>query len=225
MENRVGQEKSRRTGVKFSFQSMLMLMAAIMMALVTLTSCVEDDKNDDDKELNKDGLTEDVLKLLQGGSLEKIKELGMEINGGNKPPNIEGTYLVSPYRTIKSTLPGDSWLNLVMVDATLIFSEQNTSKLTVSTYFEQLSGVEEGKGTGSFITGSGNKFTVFVKMAKTLNGIPYEAIYVFSGEISSSGINNYQNVYIVTKENQYTTLPEGEARLNIDDDGLAERIK
>ena len=41
-------EKSKRTSVKFSFQSILMLMAAIMMAFATLTSCDEDDKNDDD---------------------------------------------------------------------------------------------------------------------------------------------------------------------------------
>jgi hypothetical protein len=217
----VNKKTDKRMSVDLSFQRLLMLMTAIIMALVTFNACIEDD----DEKLNEDGLTEDVLKILQGGYLEKIKALGMEINGGNNPPDIEGTYLVSPYRTIKSTFPGDSWLNLQMVDATLIFSEQNNSKLTVSTYFEQLSGVEAGKGTGSFITGSGNKFTVYVKMAKTINDIPYEAIYVISGEMSSSGIKNYQNVYIVTKGNQFTTLPEGEARLNKDDDGLAERIK
>ena len=51
----VNQEKSKRTGVKFSFQSMLMLMAAIMMALVTLTACPVDDENEDDPDEIENG--------------------------------------------------------------------------------------------------------------------------------------------------------------------------
>jgi len=46
----VNKEKSKRTSVKFSFQSMLMLMATIMMALVTLTSCFDDDENGTDSD-------------------------------------------------------------------------------------------------------------------------------------------------------------------------------
>ena len=51
----VNQEKSKRTGVKFSFQSMLMLMATIMMALVTLTACPVDDENEDDPDEIENG--------------------------------------------------------------------------------------------------------------------------------------------------------------------------
>ena len=52
----VNQEKNKRTGVKFSLQSMLMLMAAIMMALATLTSCDEDeDPSDDPDEIENGG--------------------------------------------------------------------------------------------------------------------------------------------------------------------------
>ena len=51
----VNQEKSKRTGVKFSFKSMLMLMAAIMMALVTLTACPVDDENEDDPDEIENG--------------------------------------------------------------------------------------------------------------------------------------------------------------------------
>ena len=51
----VNQEKSKRTSVKFSFQSMLMLMAAIMMALVTLTSCDKDEDPSDDPDEIENG--------------------------------------------------------------------------------------------------------------------------------------------------------------------------
>jgi len=54
--NLVNQEKSKRTSVKFSFKSILMLMATIMMALVTLTSCDEDkDPSDDPDEIENGG--------------------------------------------------------------------------------------------------------------------------------------------------------------------------
>ena len=51
----VNQEKSKRTGVKFSFQSILMLMAAIMMAFATLTSCDEDEDPSEDPDEIENG--------------------------------------------------------------------------------------------------------------------------------------------------------------------------
>ena len=218
----IGQEKNKRKSVRFALNRYFMLMVAIIVAM-NFTARSKTDENDD-KKLNEDGLTQDVLKILKGGVLEKLKELGIEINGGNKPPNIEGTYSLIPDMCVKSTVPGDSWVGLRMVDAELTFSEQNNSKLTVLTYFDE-SGGQGGKGTGSFITGSGNKFSVFVKMTGHLNGLPLETIDVYSGEISSSGIKNYHCAQIVTKGNIYTTIPEGEGRLfNIGGAGLAERI-
>ena len=216
----INQRTSERMNVCLTFQRLLMLMTVMLMALVTFTTCVEDDE----EKLNEDGLTSDVLKILQGNALEKIKVLGVEIHGGNKPPDIEGSYNLSPLICVNSTVPGDSWVGLQMVDATVTFSAQNNSKLTVFTDFDE-SGGQGGKGTGSFITGSGNKFSVFVKMTGHLNGLPLETIDVYSGEISSSGIKDYHAVQIVTKGNIYTTLPEGEGRLVKVSGGLAERIK
>ena len=57
----VNQEKSKRTGVKFSFKSMIMLMAAIMIAFATLTSCDEDDKNDDDPDEIENGSNSPIV--------------------------------------------------------------------------------------------------------------------------------------------------------------------
>jgi len=87
----VNQEKSKRTGVKFSFQSMLMLMAAIMMALVTLTACPVDDENDDPDEIengengNNGGVAGKRIKSTI------ITEEGGETRTGDFTYNSDGT--------------------------------------------------------------------------------------------------------------------------------------
>jgi len=212
-------------------QRLLMMMVAVIVASMTVTACL-DDKNDENSEENsttvdKDGLTKEIRNIVTDAYLAKFKAIGIEINGGNKPPNIEGKYLSTPHICIKSSVPGDSWVGLKMVDAEIIFSEQNNAKLTILTSFNEYSetGGQTGQGTGSFITGSGNKFTVFAKMTGALNGLPIETIDIYSGEITSSGIKNFHSAQMMTKGNIYTNLPEGEVRLFHDSDGLAERIK
>ena len=219
------QKSNQRISVKF--QSLLMLIAAIMMASGTFTACNEDENSgENSNNVDKDGLTKEIRNIVSDENLEKFKVIGIEINGGNKPPNIEGKYFLSPLMCIKSSVSGDSWVGLQMVDAELTFSEQNNTKLTVLTYFDEYTetGGQTGKGTGSFITGSGNKFTVFVKMTGTLNGLPLETIDIYSGEISASGIKNCHSAQMTTKGNIHTNLPEGEVRLFKYGNGLAERI-
>jgi hypothetical protein len=217
------QKSNQRISVKF--QRQLMLMAAIMMALMTFTACNEDENGgENSNNVDKDGLTKEIRNIVSDENLEKFKVIGIEINGGNKPPNIEGKYLCAPDICIKSSVPGDPWVGLQMADAELTFSEQNNTKLTVLTYFDEASGGQTGKGTGSFITGSGNKFTVFVKMTGTLNGLPLETIDIYTGEISASGIKNCHSAQMITKGNIHTNLPEGEVRLFKYGNGLAERI-
>jgi len=207
-------------------QRLLMVMAAIMMAFVIFAACDEgENSGENSTNVDKDGLTKEIRNIVSDDNLEKFKAIGIEINGGNKPPNIEGKYLCAPDICIKSSVPGDPWVGSQMADAELTFSEQNNTKLTVLTYFYQAAGGQTGKGTGSFIAGSGNKFTVFVKATGTANGLPIETINIYSGEISTSGIKNCHSAQMITKGNIYTNIPEGEVRLFKYGDGLAERIE
>ena len=47
-----------------------------------------------------DGLTEDIHNIIPDEYIEKLKELGLEIHGGNNPPDIEGTYLATPLELV-----------------------------------------------------------------------------------------------------------------------------
>ena len=221
------QEKSKRTSVKFSFQSILMLMAAIMMAFATLTSCDEDDENEDDNEISngvdKDGLTKEIRNIVSDDFLKQLKDLGIEINGGNNPSNIEGSYLVSPDVLVKSNFdyqikPGD-----IVADREFTFYEQNNTNLTIMVDATDIGSYETG--LGSFIVGSGNKFTIFYKSEGTFNGLPFSSINVISGEITTSGIKNWHNALISTTSGNPYSLQYGQGCLYKDGDGLAERSK
>jgi len=46
--------------------------------------------------VDEEGLTGDIHNLIPDEYIKDLKELGLEINGGNTPPNIEGTYIATP---------------------------------------------------------------------------------------------------------------------------------
>jgi hypothetical protein len=140
----------------------------------------------------------DGLRIIPPERLADLLSIGIEINHGNNPPNIEGTFALWPLEFVRNT--GSGFFN---VDSTnLRFSNQDNQRMTVSasgwTWFN----------TDSFITGSGNKFTAFIEF---FHG---DVIDIYSGEITPTGIRNFQMVEI---------RPNGYLGMWIDSDGFSER--
>jgi len=200
----------------------------IMMVGVAMIGCNKQEGEDSLNKLDKDGLTQDIRNIIPDDILKAFKDLGIEINGGNNPPNVEGTYLASPYILVRSNFRDSFTPGAKFADFRLTFSRQNNSNLTIVTDYVQRSQsgeiIEEGNGLGSFITGNGNKFTVFVEISGTHNGLPFKSVQLFTGEITSSGIKNFHTAVLCTMENRYT-IKRGEGRMFTDSDGLAERIR
>jgi len=177
--------------------------------------------------VDENGLTDSINNIVPPDILQKLEDLGVVINGGNTPPNIEGTYLVSPLTLVKSSVlfdvvPGTVyWIGNGIMDLT--FSEQNNANLTVKLSHTIGNDYENASGLGAFITGDGNKFSVFVEAAGTDGGYPTKSVEIHSGEITANGIENYQWALIIT-ESAPTTIPEGQGRLWKDGDGFSERI-
>ena len=175
--------------------------------------------------VDEEGLTDDVHNIIPDEILEKIKELGTEINGGNKPPNIEGAYLISPLALVKSNFSDVAtgtvyWINNGVMN--LEFLEQNNTKLTVKVD-HSIGNNEIAGGLGAFITGEGNKFSVYVEAIGTTGGYQTKSIEVHSGEITPDGIKNYQWTLIMV-DAAPTTIKSGQGRLWKDKDGLSERV-
>ena len=106
-------------------------------------------------------------------------------------------------------------------DLKLTFSRQDNAKLTVVCDYVQAN--EIGNGLGSFITGTGKKFSVYAEMVGTYENKPFKSVIIFSGEMAEGGIKNLQEALLVTVEAP-GTIKRGEGRLFKDGDGFSERI-
>jgi len=137
------------------------------------------------------GLSEDINNLIPDNILEAIGDIGIEINGGKNPPNIEGTYFVDTLLLVKATAEGiaEHW-NMYVT-----FSGQDNKTLTINADYtmqaSNFSGPMSSKGPGSHIVGEGNKFTVVVDGTREQGGFTAKTVEIFSGEISDAGIKNY----------------------------------
>jgi len=175
----------------------------------------------DPKAVNPEtGLSEEIIPY---DILEAIKELGLEIHGGINPPQIGGSYLISPVIRVKSNFTDYS---SNFADIYMTFSEQNNTNLTVKVDYTQIG--NQATGLGAFIRGEGNKFTVYVPVLWTsTSGYTCDLLEVYSGEIEEGGIRNWQQVLIMKDDhgdpaNEW--IENGQGRLFKDGNGFSERI-
>jgi hypothetical protein len=177
----------------------------------------------------REGLTEDIQNLIPPDILEAIEDLGIEINEGINPPNIEGTYLVSILQLVRSTA-GENIA--IQWDKFVTFSEQDNTTLTINAdYTMQTNNSHEpmnSKGPGSFIVGEGNKFTVVVDGTREQDGYTARTVEIFSGEISDAGIINYHWAVMMIDNSGNPLgiwIENSTGYAKRDSDGLSERIE
>jgi hypothetical protein len=152
----------------------------------------------------------------------------MPIYDGDTPPNIEGCYVISTHVLDYSNVSGD-YVGKEFVDMYIKFSNQDMINNTVD--FESVefaSGYSEHHySLDSYVTGSGNNFTVFFNVySERDDGITTsKRAYAFSGTVSESGIVNlYDGLYMQEKNDPYGYLiPVGSLRVFKDKDGMSPR--
>lgn len=196
-----------------------LLLVVLVLASTLWISC----KKDDD---NEDGLSEEIHNIVPDAIIDKMKENGMPIHEGNKPPSIANIYKMSPCIMVSSTVPDDEdTVGYEFADDIIKFYDQDNKTLTIKVIERQ--GSSSGIGYGSFLSGSGDKFSVFAKSMTYDEGDSCSTIIVFSGTITLQGIKDlFLSVYMV---NNYGNphdvwIPEGTGRVAKDGDGMSEIV-
>ncbi len=204
----------------------LMMMAAF--TTLTFVACGDDDKEDDEPVVTGDTR---ILSVVPNKYLAEIKQ-HMNIYDGENPPIVEGAYCMGPsiglvydsyYGWGKDPDFGQNFIE---------FSKQDANSRTV--YFREGSdsGNFAGSGTGAYISGDGNNFTVFLSTKNTEidegTVIKYTKATIISGTLASNGIRNLRYAFIITEKtgdpDDAIVMKVGVARIVNDKDELSETV-
>ncbi len=201
-------------------KTLLTLIIGLMTAGFLVVGCKKDDKDKD----SDPGLPKEVKNFVPDSILNKIKALGMPINEGNTPPNIEKSYLARPFILKASNRPSDP-VGMQFYDYTVKFYAQNNEKRTIKC--DYVNGTELGKGLGSYVSGKDGSFTVFSEMDITNGPDSAKIVQVISGLLIEGGIKDfhYANFMLDNYGNPHHNFIEiGEGRIIYDSDGMSEKV-
>ena len=179
--------------------------------------------------VDRAGLTEEINSLIPDDILEAISSLGIAINEGKNPPNIEGTYFVDTLLMVENT----TGITIVtQYNKKVTFSGQDNTALTINAHYtiqiDDSIGPMSSSGPGSYIVGEGNKFTVVVDGTREQGGYTAKTVEIFSGEISDQGILNYHWAVMMVDNSGdplNAWIPNSTGYAKRDGDGISERVQ
>ena len=204
----------------------------LLVLTLALFNCSSDD---DTNNIAQEGTLADLKNWANPEIIEVIENQGFVIHEGTNPPNIEGSYQINPRVLEATNVPNDYSIGTTFFRINLMFSSQNNTSLTVNSVGEELNQDGNVHNTqtvenfleNSYITGSGNSFTVFFKVTEVNeNDNMAKILYAFSGNITEDGISNIQNALFMLdnfgQDGSYISNNTG--RIFRDSDELAEHL-
>ena len=143
-------------------------------------------------------LSAKIQQIVPATLLNNLKVKGMPINEGLNPPNIEGVFVSNPH-TLEVPYAGDpNSKGYVFNSLVLRFSNQNSKELSVNIDTKSSSTV--ASGIGGFISGTGNKFSIFAELSVQNGTATGKQVRIFSGEITSQGIKDFYSTLVFTEK-------------------------
>lgn len=141
-------------------------LIGLFFVLLSFAACGSDDSSEPEQPQQEQDLYD---KYVTAEIQAVIDEYQIPINRGVNPPRIEGYYRIAPMTMLKSSLSADknaigkTW----KMDFKMKFFNQKELLIDIlgyETYVNTGKINSEHSGTGTFICGSGDKFSVFVEL-------------------------------------------------------------
>jgi len=159
--------------------------------------------------------------------LQAIEDNGQIIYTGYNPPALEGKYRMAPSVLVSSNFADQFSPGFQFVDNVVGFSDFDSKTLTIKVSIKE-GDIIIGEGYGSFISGQGDNFTVYVKIdAKDNKGHEWLQTEVYSGTLELGGIRNLQRSLFMIDDKgdpNFDYIENGQGRLIIDQDSFSEKI-
>jgi hypothetical protein len=197
-------------------------LAMILSLLFTLVLSCSKKSTEPSSKVDDNGLTPAINKFVPDSLLQIIDSLGMPIYRGENPPNIENSFLCSPFELINSNRASD-YIGTIFADYYVRFSEQNNTNLTVSV--DYINGPEDGEGLGGFIVGTENNFSVFSELTVVVYSDTAYILNLISGTIAADGIEDFHLALFMLDNLGNPSgyfINNGEGRVFKDSDGMSD---
>jgi hypothetical protein len=164
----------------------------------------------------------EVNNFLVEDDLVKLQSKGFKVYKGATPPIVVGNYVFLAKVVSDGNFPGAYPVGYELSRYIYSFKNQNGSRIETAynSYIEN----DDAKGAGSFISGSGNCFTVFNEKKGTDDGCSYASAELASGCVADGGISNFSLSYIAKSKsgsNCEDLMPVGNFR--VINDAFAEK--
>ena len=168
--------------------------------------------------------TKRINRVIPEDILDQMDDYIPIYDGGN-PPNVEGQYLISP---VAITFDGTNQYEIgdVFTDIYCQFLNQDMAHNTLD--YNEKTGSSTSTGTGAFISGEGNRFSVFFNTEGVSvfsdYSINIKTALVISGIMTSEGIKDVYYAFVLVDKGDdpsHHIIDIGGFRVFKDSDGLS----
>ena len=197
-----------------------LLMAMFLAVGLAFTACSSDDDDDDSVTTVDKRITQVIPDTL----LKKVESY-VTFYDGVTPPNVEGVYYLDPQVLVKSNLTNDT-PGKTYNSQYHRYSNQNSSKRTIDMLYVSVSEKEYQKGSGAFISGYDDKFTIYFNCTGKNGDVPFKQAIVVSGIVTDDGVKDLQWAFVMIEKGsdpKHTVVEPGTIRSFKDSDGFSER--
>ena len=191
-------------------------LCTVVCALFVMTSC---SKSDDYKRFD---IPEEAKAIISDKFLAEMEANGMTINEGMNPPDIQGIFDAGNLQLVYSNLEKEQ-KTIGKLSSRYRFKFYDQQNIKVKTSY--ISDDDTASGQGSIISGSGNKFTAYLRVNGSTSLATYKMAIVISGEISSEGGKDFKlGICMIEKDDPTKDLMDiGTIRVWVDQDKFAAR--
>ncbi|HVM89154.1 MAG TPA: hypothetical protein VMT76_13275 [Puia sp.] len=187
----------------------LSLIIVLILAGSFPVSCA---KSNGTSQKNNNPLSATITQTM----IDSLNIAGAHINQGSTPPTVNGIFLMTPDSCVYDNSSGN-FAGQLFDSYKFQFSNQDNAKWTVAVAQKDVStGIANPAPVETYITGSGQNFTIYMYSTSTPTGVSVEKYNVLSGTLTANGIQSFQNVlYLRNKGSDpgNTVAPAGTIRV------------
>ncbi|MGG9964413.1 hypothetical protein [Ferruginibacter sp. SUN106] len=190
------------------------LFVLMIVSVFIFTSCKKSSNTDTNG--NTETFPAQISNIAPKSMIDSLRAVGVNVYSGTTPPLVNGIYLMTPDSCTYDNSPGN-FAGTIFTDYKFRFSAQDNAAFTIMVEQKAMpAGTLSSTPVSTYISGSGNKFSIFLLRTITPSGITVQQFNVLSGTLTASGIQNLQNtLYVRSKGSDPGNIypPAGTIRL------------